>query len=147
VAAFGSERLQAQFAASPKTLRGGVSGFGLQGTLAAWRHGQPWLDAVLAQLDDNRSRVVKFAAEHLPGGKHPVPEATYLAWLDCRQLPVSNPYQFFLETARVALGNGEAFGPGGKGFVRLNFATSQNIITQIFQRMAAAVYELGRGGA
>ena len=142
---FGDAALQRRFCEVPATLRGGVSAFGLQGTLAAWRHGQPWLEAILSRLEENRQRVMRFAHKHLPEGRHPVPEATYLAWLDCRALPLppgQSPYDFFLDKARVALGDGGGFGPGGAGFVRLNFATSQNIITQIFQRMAEAIYRL-----
>lgn len=78
--------------------------------------------------------------EHLPGIGHVPPEATYLAWLDCRALELKqDPYTFFLENARVALSDGSRTGPGGAGFVRLNFATSRPILDQILERLAKSL--------
>jgi cystathionine beta-lyase len=73
------------------------------------------------------------------------PEATYLAWLDCRGLEVGDPYRFFLEHARVAFNRGTDFGTPGEGFVRLNFATSAAILGRILERMAEAVKKKGIG--
>ncbi len=68
------------------------------------------------------------------------PDASYLAWLDCRalDLPVS-PHQFFLEKARVALTDGTEFGAPGRGHVRLNFGTSEQILDELLGRMAESV--------
>jgi cysteine-S-conjugate beta-lyase len=70
-----------------------------------------------------------------------VPEATYLAWLDCRgaRIPDGDPYTFFLERARVALNDGRLFGPGGEGFVRLNFACPRALLAEGLERMARAL--------
>jgi cystathionine beta-lyase len=68
-----------------------------------------------------------------------MPEATYLAWLDCRRLGLENPATFFLEQAKVAVSDGAAFGAPGQGFVRLNFATSAALLERIVTAMAAAV--------
>jgi cystathionine beta-lyase len=71
-----------------------------------------------------------------------MPEATYLAWLDCRALELApDPQRFFLERAGVALSDGAPFGDAGKGFVRLNFATSRAILDEILERMAKALAE------
>ena len=81
------------------------------------------------------------------------PEATYLAWLDCRALglhdpdaaaghvvsDLAGPARMFLDRARVALSSGHVFGQGGAGFVRLNFATSPAILREAIQRMGDAV--------
>ncbi|HKF18364.1 MAG TPA: hypothetical protein VKF14_14380, partial [Candidatus Dormibacteraeota bacterium] len=69
------------------------------------------------------------------------PEATYLAWLDCSRLalPAASPQEFFLQEAKVALGAGGDFGPGGEACVRLNFATSAPILDEVLERMAAAI--------
>jgi len=67
------------------------------------------------------------------------PEATYLAWLDCRATGLSDPYTFFLEHAKVALNDGKTFGPGGKGFVRLNFGCPRALLDDGLARMAAAL--------
>jgi cystathionine beta-lyase len=83
-------------------------------------------------------------AAELPGIRSYPPQATYLAWLDCRglQLPTS-PFQFFLDRARVALSDGAEFGPPGQGWVRLNFGTSPSILDQVVERMATAVRSVG----
>ena len=64
-------------------------------------------------------------------------EATYLAWLDCRgaNLPKDDPFTFFLERAKVAFNDGALFGPGGQGFVRLNFGTPRALLTEGLERM------------
>ena len=68
-----------------------------------------------------------------------MPEATYLAWLDCRDLGLGdNPSEAFLEQSRVALNSGLTFGAGGEGHVRLNMATSPEILEMAITRMAAA---------
>jgi cystathionine beta-lyase len=68
------------------------------------------------------------------------PEGTYLGWLDCRAAGIpGNPQQFFLEQARVALNDGESFGPGGEGFVRLNFGCPRSILVEAITRMRAAL--------
>jgi len=140
VAHFGSADLQQRYAAIPEHYRGGLGGLGLAATVAAWRSGQPWLDEVLAYLERNRALVESFVDARLPGVRHRAPQATYLAWLDCRDLQLdSSPYEHFLRRARVALSDGAAFGAVGEGFVRLNFATSHSILEEILHRMASAL--------
>jgi cystathionine beta-lyase len=140
VAHFGSEELQRRFNALPRHVRGGVESLGLHATQLAWTRCQPWLDEVIRYLQGNREQVARFVRERLPGVRMLPPEATYLAWLDCRELGLaSDPQRFFLDKARVALSRGTAFGQGGLGFVRLNFATSRAILAQILERMAAAL--------
>lgn len=120
--------------------------------IAAYRDGGMWLDALLTGLDANRRLLTDLLAEHLPTVSYQVPDATYLAWLDCRALGVDDPEMdpglvtmsvgpaaMFAEQARVGLSAGTAFGSGGSGHVRLNFATSQAILTEALQRMGRAV--------
>ena len=79
-------------------------------------------------------------ADHLPGVVYRLPEATYFAWIDCRELGLDEePYDYFLREARVALMPGPEFGPEGAGWTRINFATSRDILDQIFERMARAL--------
>jgi cystathionine beta-lyase len=117
----------------------GASILGILANRVAYEAGRPWLDATLTYLDGNRRRLGELLATHLPAvGYHP-PQATYLAWLDCRALGLERPAAFFLEHAKVAVSEGAAFGEPGKGFVRLNFATSAALLERIVQAMAAAV--------
>jgi cystathionine beta-lyase len=140
VGVFGSAELRKRFLELPRHLRGGLSMPGLEATRAAWRHGDPWLARVRAALARNRSLLAERVAQQLPGVVHQSPDATYLAWLDCRELDLApSPYEFFLEHARVGLSDGRTFGDPGEGFVRLNFATSPAILREVIDRMARAL--------
>jgi cysteine-S-conjugate beta-lyase len=104
---------------------------------AAFAGGDEWLDAVLRQLDANRALL----RELLPDGiAWREPEATYLAWLDCRALQLGDdPAAAFLKRGRVALSPGLDYGRPGAGHVRLNFGTSPELVGEIVRRMAAAI--------
>ncbi|MFJ5036720.1 MalY/PatB family protein [Streptomyces parvulus] len=129
----------------PEEVSHGPSHVGVLAHTAALRDGTDWLDAVLAGLDENRRLLTGVLAEHLPGVVHRAGEATYLAWLDCRALGLGDdPAQVFLDRGRVALSSGIPFGSGGAGHVRLNLATSPEVITEAVHRMRAA---LDRGRA
>jgi cystathionine beta-lyase len=144
VAIFGSAELRERFLGCPRHIRGGLGSLGIAATEVAWRHSQPWLDEVLTYLETNRELVAEFIASRLPGVGHFRPEATYLAWLDCREMGLEpSPYQFFLSRAKVALSDGAAFGSPGRGFVRLNFATSRQILTEALERMVEALRKRG----
>src|SRR5439155_1713872 len=82
-----------------------------------------------------------YVRRRLPGVSVAPPEATYLAWLDCRDAAIAggDPFTFFLETARVALNDGTAFGRSGQGFVRLNFGCPRTILTEGRDRRCAAL--------
>jgi cystathionine beta-lyase len=117
-------------------------GAGLLGVIAAeaaFRSGGQWLDALLAALDHNRRLLAALLADALPQVGYRLPDATYLAWLDCRRLGLGDdPSVAFLDR-KVAVNPGPSFGLPGHGFVRLNLATSPAILTAAVQRMAAAV--------
>jgi cystathionine beta-lyase len=138
----------------PEVVGHGPSHLGVIAHSAAFSGGRPWLDALLAGLDDNRRLLARLLAEHLSTVRWSPPAATYLAWLDCRETGLDDgagdgassevrglvtsdagPAGGFLQHARVAVGAGPAFGTGGAGHVRLNFATSQDVLTQAVRRM------------
>jgi len=72
------------------------------------------------------------------------PAGTYLAWLDCRQagMPYNDPYTFFRAHAKVALNDGDTFGPGGKGFVWLNFGCAGATLVQALEQIRKAMVML-----
>jgi cystathionine beta-lyase len=108
--------------------------------LAAYRDGADWLAELQRYLTANRDFLVNYVLEYLPGLSTTVPEATYLAWFDCRAAGIdSDPFQFFLNQALVALNDGIHFGQGGDGFVRLNFGCPRSILVQALERMRAAL--------
>lgn len=118
----------------------GASTPGVLAATAAYDEGEEWLDRVLAYLDGNRILLDGLLADRLPGVRYRPPEATYLAWLDCRELGLeTSAGEFFLERAGVALVDGPECGAPGSGHVRLNFATPRAVLTTVVDRMAAAV--------
>lgn len=114
---------------------------GLLGVLAAeaaFNGGDGWLDAVIAQLDANRTLLGERLAAELPEVAWAPGDATYLAWLDCRGLGLGDePAAAFLERARVALSRGLDYGRAGAGFARLNFGTSPELVSEMVRRMAS----------
>ncbi|HOV05698.1 MAG TPA: PatB family C-S lyase [Anaerolineaceae bacterium] len=121
-------------------LLGGVNALGMIAGAAAYREGDDWLREVMAVLESNRDFLMGYLAEKLPAIKMIQPEATYLAWLDCRELnlPVS-PAKYFLEHARVAVNAGEDFGKPGEGFVRLNFGCTRSTLLEALERMRRVI--------
>jgi cysteine-S-conjugate beta-lyase len=116
---------------------------GVLASVAAFTDGLPWLDAVRAQLDENRGLLRGLLAERLPGARYQPPQASFLAWIDCRELGLDgDPAAAFLDHGRVALSPGEDFGRQGRGFARLNMGTSPDLLAEAVRRMAAAT---GRG--
>lgn len=131
----------ADLALLPEEVSHGPSHLGTIAHTAALRDGTDWLDAVLAGLDENRRLLAELLAEHLPAVAYRPGDATYLAWLDCRALGLGDdPADVFLHRGRVALNSGLPFGTGGAGHVRLNLATSPEVITEGVRRMAAALH-------
>ncbi|WP_433854668.1 MalY/PatB family protein [Streptomyces kronopolitis] len=124
----------------PEEVSHGPSHVGILAHTAALREGGDWLDAVRGGLDDNRRLLASLLAERLPGVRYRPAEGTYLAWLDCRALGLGDdPAAVFLERGRVALSPGPHFGTGGAGHVRLNLATSPDLLTEAVRRMASAL--------
>jgi cystathionine beta-lyase len=99
-----------------------------------------WLGALRKYLTANRDFLVDYVTTHLPSVRITIPDATYLAWLDCSELKLEpSPYEFFLKQTHVALSDGGRFGKGSEQFVRLNFGTSRKILKQGLDRMRKAL--------
>ena len=132
--------LRASFKAAAKDIVPHINALGYTAALAAYTGGEPWLAACLRYLTANRDYLYDYVTARLPGISMAKPEATYLAWLDCRGLALpETPFKFFLERARVALNDGAEFGRGGEGFVRLNFGCPRATLTEALDRMADAL--------
>ena len=134
VAVCGSQELHDRVAANSVMGRDGVGILGLEATAAAWSpDGAQWLAECMAELTRRRAQVVAELGHLLVMP----PEATYLAWLDAREV-APDPCAFYLERARVALSDGALFGEPGRGFVRLNFGTTEAVLGEICRRVRAA---------
>ena len=133
--------LRARFTAARVDMVQTVNVLGYTAAVVAYQEGQEWLDQVLRYLEANRDFLVDFVRRELPGVTVSAPEATCLAWLDCRGAgaAAADPYTFFLEKARVAVNDGTTFGAGGAGFVRLNFGCPRRVLAEALDRMRAAL--------
>jgi cystathionine beta-lyase len=120
----------------------GASNPGVVANTAAYRHGEAWLAEALAYLDESRHLLASLLRRHLPQVRYRPPDGTYLAWLDCTAMDLpGSPGTLVTDRARVTVVDGPAFGDGGPGSFRLNFATPQPILTEMVERMAAALSE------
>jgi cystathionine beta-lyase len=136
-------KLRARWESFAQGLIPSVNILGHVAALAAFREGQEWFDQVLVYMKSNHDFLVRYLKEKIPRIRMTKMEATYLAWLDCRDLRIpGNPFQFFLKEAKVALNDGIDFGKGGEGFVRLNFACPRKTLTEALDRMTSAVKKL-----
>jgi cystathionine beta-lyase len=131
-------KLRAKLQATMRGIVHHVGALGYFATMAAFRDGKAWQLSLLDYLRDNRD-LVEATLSSIPGLRTWHVEATYLAWIDARELPVSNPLVFF-EQAGVGLYDGALF--DAPGFLRLNFACPRPLLQQALERMQQAVTRL-----
>lgn len=114
--------------------------FGLGAAEAAYRHGEEWLDALLAYIDANFDFMKDWFAANMPEVKMRKPEGLYLAWADFRPLGLSarELEDFMLKEAHVWLDEGYIFGSGGEGFERFNCACPRSILEESLNRIGTA---------
>ncbi len=114
--------------------------FGVIAGIAAYsEESDNWLDSLLVTLEQNR-QIVADGVATIPGAQHLVPDAGYLAWINMQNSEIEgDPSKYFLSRAKVALNSGPTFGPEGDRHMRMNFATSPEILHEAFARIAAAL--------
>ena len=107
---------------------------------AAYSHGTEWLDQCLAYIQGNIDYVDAFLKSHAPKIKAIRPEASFLVWLDCREMGLSQEalVDFFVDKAHLALNDGTSFGKEGEGFMRLNVASPRSVLEQAMKQLAEA---------
>ena len=118
---------------------------GLVACRIAYDSAEPWLDALLLELDRNRRTVETFLQAHLPMLKATRLEGTYLMWIDCRALGMHDKElgQFLRSRALLHANGGAMFGEAGDGFIRINIACPHGALVLMLTRLRAAV-DLGR---
>ena len=118
--------------------------FSLTAMEAAFNHGEEWLDQLLPYISANFDFVVDYCRRHIPQIKTYAPDATYLMWLDCRQLGLDNEAlrRFMIDKAKLGLNEGWSFGRSLNGFMRLNAACPRSVLEQAMQQLEAAVKSL-----
>lgn len=110
-------------------------------TQAAYDKGYGWMCQMLKYVENNILFVDKFLKENIPQIKAVIPEASFLIWLDCRELGLKQ-YELvflFVNWARLALNNGVMFGAEGEGFMRMNVGTSRSVLEQALAQLKEAV--------
>jgi cysteine-S-conjugate beta-lyase len=122
----------------------GASNPGVVANIAAFRHGEAWLEEVLAYLDESRRLLGDLLRRHLPDVRYRPPDGTYLAWLDCTLMDLpGSPGAIVTDRAQVTVVDGPEFGAGGAGAFRLNFATPHPVLAEIVERIAAVLNHHG----
>lgn len=118
--------------------------FSLTAMEAAFNEGEEWLDQLLEYIDGNFNFIRDYCAAHIPQIKPNLPDATYLVWLDCRELGMSNEElrRFMIEKAGLGLHEGWSFGRSLNGFMRLNAACSRKVLEQAMKQLEEAVKAL-----
>jgi cystathionine beta-lyase len=109
-------------------------------TMAAFRHGEPWRQQMLSYVEGNIRFIEDFCARNIPQIKPLRPQASFLVWLDCRNLGLSHDEltDLFVHKAGLALNDGDMFSPGGEGFMRLNVGTSRAILENAMHQLLNA---------
>ncbi len=134
-----SERMRRVVATMPQEVSWRTSQFGLIASVAAFTDGEPWLDGVIAAIQANRALLTRLIDAQLPGVGYEQPRASFLAWLDLSSVGWGDdPSAIALERGKVALSPGPMFGALGRGFARLNFGCSPEVLTEAISRLAAA---------
>jgi cystathionine beta-lyase len=109
-------------------------------TVAAFNEGEPWLDALMVQLDSNRRYVQQLVNEYLPRAVTDIPHSSYLSWIDMSAYSLGeDPATYLIEHARTAFVPGIRFGSNFSQYLRLNFATSPEILEEAIDRVAKAI--------
>ena len=119
----------------------GMNPFSAAAVQAAYNEGEGWLDQVLAYVQSNMDFMAEFLEKNLPQIRMIKPEATYLAWLDCRALGLDKAQleDLMLNKAGLYLDEGYIFGEEGAGFERINVACPRAILADAMHRLANAV--------
>ena len=118
--------------------------FGMVASEAAYTHGEEWLNQMLIYVKGNIDFMEEYISKNIPKVKMIRPEATYMVWLDFRELAMDNDTlkQFIIERAGLGLNDGPVFGPGGEGFQRINLACPRAYVEEAMNRLENAIKTL-----
>jgi len=138
-----SERSEAILNRLPHAIHSRASLYGAIASSVAYGQCEPWLDAVIGYLDGARHHLATLVSEKLPGVIYCKPDAGYFGWLDLRNVlkegEIDDVSNLMIEHGKIAVASGALYGPGGRGFIRINFATSSEILEDAIDRIAAAL--------
>lgn len=120
---------------------GNTNPFSIVAFEAAYRDGDAWLNALINYLKATRNFVANYLQKNIPQIKLIKPEATYLLWLDCRELGMTDPQlrDFFVKQCKVGMNPGSVFGEGGSGFMRMNIGAPRSTVEKCLARISANI--------
>jgi len=123
---------------------GMVNSMGIIATMAAYKYGDEWLSQLLAYLKGNVDYVREFLTKNTPKIKLVEPEGTYLIWIDCKDMGMSNAQvnSFFKDEAKLFLDTGDIFGSEGECFQRINIGTNRKMLESAMNRIKCAYKKL-----
>lgn len=112
--------------------------------IAAYTKGEKWLEELLVYIENNYNYVNEYISKNISKIKVTKQEGTFLTWLDCRELGLSDEDldRFFIDKAKLALSSGAVFGNGGSGFMRMNIGCPLNTIKEALGRLKIAVDDI-----
>ena len=118
--------------------------FATIGAEVAYTHGEEWLNQMLQYIEGSIAIVEDFLAKNIPQIKVVRPQASFLLWLDCRELNMSQEalVELFVKKAHLALNDGTMFGKEGEGFMRLNIGSPRKVILEALAHLKEAVDSL-----
>jgi cystathionine beta-lyase len=110
---------------------------------AAYTYGHEWLYQMIRYIQGNVDLVISYCHEYIPQIKPVRPEATYMIWLDCREMGLDGKklQRFFVDKAGVGMNEGSSFGPGGEGFMRMNLACPRSVVEKALEQIESAIKE------
>lgn len=122
---------------------GGGNVFGFEALEAAYNNGEKWLDALMEYLEGNLRYLIKYLDENISRIKPVIPEATYMVWLDCRELGLDDKElrKFMIHEAGLGLSDGIIFGMEGSGFQRINIGCPKSVLIKALRRLKNAVVQ------
>ena len=115
--------------------------FATIGAEMAYTHGEEWLNQMLEYIEGTIDEVESFLSKNIPQIRAFRPQASFLLWLDCRDLNLTQTglVDLFVNKAHLALNDGTMFGKEGEGFMRLNIGSPRKVIVEALQSLAEAV--------
>lgn len=115
--------------------------FAYTATEAAYNKCGEWLDEAKQYIWDNIQFVDNYLKENIPQIKAMIPQASFLVWLDCRELGLTQEElnHLFVDDAKLALNSGTTYGPGGEGFMRLNVGCPRSIVEKALNNLKKAI--------
>ncbi len=118
--------------------------FAIAASEAAYNYGEEWLDQLLAYLEETHRFVESFIEKEIPRLKIIKAQASYLAWIDCKELELSleELKTFMLKETGLGLSQGYIFGEGGEGFVRMNLGCPRSLVARALEKLRYAVSSL-----